>query len=84
MVDLLEKFQIDFDNRFFGLAIVKEDSKNRMPYYAAMKTCTRQEIDMWVKNWSAGNADLPIAFAYSMNKFLNICFNQPVKWDNRG
>ena len=69
-----EKFIHDFDNRFGGYAIISDEST--MPFSSLNRTCSKNQVRLWVDQWVSENVDLNNDFKRNANVFFKNQFKE--------
>ena len=69
-----EKFIHDFGNRFGGCAMISDESN--IPFSVINRTCSKNQIRLWIDQWISENGDLNNDFKLSANVFLKNQFEK--------
>ena len=69
-----ERFQKDFNDRFSGKMMVSNELKNQIYGFESRNICSREQINEWIKQWTAANKPIERNFIQNVNTFIALQF----------
>ena len=72
--NLEQKFTNDFDSRFGGCVIISDELN--IPFSIQNRTCSKNQVRLWIDQWISENGDLNNDFKLNANVFLKLQFKK--------
>ena len=82
--ELRQRFLKEYNERFFGKAIVSDEYLDNMSFMTAVNCTSRNQIQKWINNWISKNVKIPTNFITDVNKSIDVEFKNIIDQENAG